>query len=140
MPRQAHVEHLSLADAPGERPTKLLSWATSLEAAQADFGEKVVESAATADSAKMAALTRVVDGIAGGTLLRRDSPLTNRLPIAYALACRRRNGIRDRARSERRAPGPWVIDVALRGDEERSLPLSMQKPPLYGQVDLRGMT
>lgn len=109
MPRQAHGGafqsrgrfYMRVTVAPNERPAKLLPWAASLEQAharavatqalvtrlrageQTDFIEKLVESAAKADDAKMAALSRAVDGIVGGTLEKKPEPLAKGAAVTF---------------------------------------------------------
>lgn len=81
--------------APGQRRAEHLSWAKSLdeakaraesvqklvnrlrEAGQTNFVEKLVESAATADAEKLAALARAVDGIVAGHIVKRDTKPDN---------------------------------------------------------------
>src|SRR5262245_54649586 len=101
MPRTAHGGafesrckfYMRVTVAPGDRPAKLLPWATSLEQAQArsvatqalvnrlrdagqtDFIGDLVKSATRADEEKMAALVRAVDGILGGTVEKKPEPL-----------------------------------------------------------------
>ena len=77
--------------APQDRRAKVLPWCASLDAAKAralevqallnrlrmtgqgDFIEKIVEASATADAEKMAALTRAVDGITAGAIVKAPS-------------------------------------------------------------------
>lgn len=84
--------YMRVTVAPQKRPAKLLPWATTHEEAQerarvtqalvnrlreadqSDFVEKLVESAASADSAKMEALERAVGGIVGGSVERKPVP------------------------------------------------------------------
>ncbi len=81
--------------APGNRPAKLVPWATSLEQAderakavqalvnrlreseQTDFIENLMKSAAMADAEKMAALARAVDGIVGGKIVKVEPATAN---------------------------------------------------------------